>query len=975
MSNRGPTPIIEQVNHLFIKAEANPAVFEADLIKFIHDNLIELLNHENGISFIHRFKTSQLNLLLIKLEIEQQLPELIRAFPGMLSKEVLGFFISEIAFERFGREMPDLFFSNDLQEELFEEKFSERMVIVYNNEGYFDQEPKASALTKFIKGAALSFEKEGSSVPIGYNVFLPNDNQLPSQVMVVIYGGKRKSLQGENIFQPDTYPDKLERYLLNRGTAIITLNLPDLLKLETEQALMPEQLYNEIHACINHCFHTLSHPEHLHPLLEILKDKPIFLFGKSFGGTMAIRHAQMYPNTFAGYISHDGDLHAKISSQSDRIKRAPLSPWLDASDADAIAKIQDPILLMQNRDDHNVNAKITLSFYKKLSEMQKTELARICITPSGSPMRSKGLKLLKGHFYPEKFSQFKRYGKTVELFLTKGPSSLDSISLWRGFSENHLAMRFYPLASMQQRLMGDAMERYRQNKEPLNPELFYVYWYNQELRDSQKLQVELQRLKKLNLPTDEMIANTLNTQANVFLQFVKEYYQISFSEQDETIARNAFLQNTAGFEEMIFSCKYDPAVRFLLFNLYKTEPTVLEGLYSEFKKNSEVQSQFLSAQRRWKQIQNKERKLITHVWQQTVKNVLKQKNSRFLRSLECLEKIKDLHLNDHPAVYQNFYQLIQWSLTDPKQRKVIEQKMDGLIDDLTRLINRDNVNTIDALMMAKIAKNRIFPSHKTDLLKEAIALYQREDAQARFNEIASLLNMIIPIPKINGLQSAVEFGTPQQVRHYLHVGFDPNVRCLPDNDRLLCKAIVRGNEAIVGLLLLKDAYSFTFPNDLKGPLILAIEQKNENIVRMLLKRRASQTINMIKENGETALTMALKSHQPKIIGLLLNNAKLDVNAGGMDNKPLTVAVKMKQMVMVDILLKMGAKINECDSQGQTALMIAVKDNNEKIVKLLIESGAELTLQDKKGKTAMDYCTSPIIQSLLLDSNKGIKKTL
>src|SRR5690606_26115273 len=105
-----------------------------------------------------------------------------------------------------------------------------------------------------------------------------------------------------------------EKYLMNHGVAIIKLNLPDLLELDVPQSQMPEDLHRKIQDCIHKFYRTLTeNPEKLHTRLKEINTDKIYLGGSSFGGLICVRHAQMYPDDFSGYISIDGALSSEMS--------------------------------------------------------------------------------------------------------------------------------------------------------------------------------------------------------------------------------------------------------------------------------------------------------------------------------------------------------------------------------------------------------------------------------------------------------------------------------------------------------------------------------------------------------------------------------------------------------------------------------------------------------------------------------------
>ena len=109
-------------------------------------------------------------------------------------------------------------------------------------------------------------------------------------------------------YPPD---DMLKEFLIN-NTAIVQLNLVDLLKNNQNQQKLSEILLKEIHDSI-HYIHQLLREKYdtIHEDFLVPKDTPIFLMGSSFGGFMSLYHATQYPRTFSGYISHAGGLYGE----------------------------------------------------------------------------------------------------------------------------------------------------------------------------------------------------------------------------------------------------------------------------------------------------------------------------------------------------------------------------------------------------------------------------------------------------------------------------------------------------------------------------------------------------------------------------------------------------------------------------------------------------------------------------------------
>jgi len=545
--------------------------------------------------------------------------------------------------------------------------------------------------------------------PIGYNIHIPSNGEVKN-VVVQVYGGDSK-----NDAKP-FYPrglTKFDEHLLNNGTMVITLNLPDLLKLDVNQKQMSEELHSEIHAAIHQFYQTLTkNPENLHPALvqHKLQDKKIFLYGTSFGGLMAVRHAELYPETFAGYISHDGALSNTMQDSSDRLKRGRYNPWMDASIETEMDKLVDPLLLMQNRDDNNVNAKVTLYFYQQLAKRGKAHLARLGITQSSNPAPSRDNIQNKGHFLPTGKTEFLQYAELATLFMTTGMSQLPQITRWQAFKEDLLANKYYQSATPSQKFVAEILEEARfdkakrdllkefanssQSNEVFNQhfaKLFYqIYYVNKICNNEPPPGDEFRRLQALNLPMDEMFKKALLTQADTFVQYFKEAYGLTLTKED--ITSKEWIDE---FKSM-FSDTSDaypnnkPIVNFMYSSLYKANPELLEHLYLQYERDTAIQEELNAAKKDLKDTLLKRRKLVAHAFRASAHLALK---NEAMKSLEA--QIKDFNNATKKPTLGSYIQLAK------AVKKAIIQKNE--YGDVLKLLNE----TILAFKNQKF----ISPSH------------------------------------------------------------------------------------------------------------------------------------------------------------------------------------------------------------------------------------------------------------------------
>jgi hypothetical protein len=233
--------------------------------------------------------------------------------------------------------------------------------IISKNHDYI---PYEDFYEELIEGEPIILDNNNS---IGYNINLPKGDV--KGILVEVYGG------GSNVVKPRNL-DEITKFLLSKNTAVITLNLVDLLKLKVHQLVMPEDLHEEVHASIN-AFYQIIHnkPETLHPSLECLKNKKIFLYGTSFGGMNTERHAEKYPNTFNGYISLNGALSIEMIEKSDiesnrnYTKEKIAGKYLCPQNI----KLNDDArhLIIHNLNDSNVNPMVSIDYYANAKKADK----------------------------------------------------------------------------------------------------------------------------------------------------------------------------------------------------------------------------------------------------------------------------------------------------------------------------------------------------------------------------------------------------------------------------------------------------------------------------------------------------------------------------------------------------------------------------------------------------------------------------
>ena len=153
-------------------------------------------------------------------------------------------------------------------------------------------------------------------------------------------------------------------------------------------------------------------------------------------------------------------------------------------------------------------------------------------------------------------------------------------------------------------------------------------------------------------------------------------------------------------------------------------------------------------------------------------------------------------------------------------------------------------------------------------------------------------------------------------------------------------------------------------------LIEAIENNNISSVRLLIENGAD--IDIRKENGDDAFSIACKIGNESIIKLLID-AKPDINRiideygnyllRNGNNNLMNACIKENELV-VKILIDNGANLNDQNLEGSTALMIASELNNISLVNMLIENNCDANIQNRKGKTAFDLTQHKKIKTVI-----------
>lgn len=165
------------------------------------------------------------------------------------------------------------------------------------------------------------------------------------------------------------------------------------------------------------------------------------------------------------------------------------------------------------------------------------------------------------------------------------------------------------------------------------------------------------------------------------------------------------------------------------------------------------------------------------------------------------------------------------------------------------------------------------------------------------------------------------------------------------------------------LFLVKSVLYLVNPNELivtnkeihpvlRSPLELAVEENNEKLVELLLRRGADITkVTMV----DTILDQSIRQENIKIVKLVLQYGKLSDLDRKSKNTALSSAIYKENFEIVDLLLHNGFDANSKDSHGESLLERVIYTSNNtsyKILDNLLKFGANPNEKDEYGQTPL-----------------------
>jgi hypothetical protein len=396
--------------------------------------------------------------------------------------------------------------------------------------------------------------------PIGYTAYLPYDKEEIKGILVDVYGGKLKERDSEKIQEKLIHRNL---YLTKHNVMVVYLNLPDVLKDSystqvsengvvatkksyVQQGEMPESIFIHLQNAIHHFYDILKRtPEKLHEELgSLLKDKniPMNLFGHSFGGLMSVRQAELFPDTWDGYISAAGSLSLKTIRKTSIAYDMRKFPTFDPNlfkylyPEQNLMTLKDPVLILNNLDDNITSLKVATSFYNEAVKEKKENLIYPLFTYEGVKWgRSGGLDkpITFGHSGPSGETRFREWVETIHTFVTniKSITKKSPYYQWQGRKGYVKSHEYDVTSSATKMFLAAAYKQYKKNVSLTHKrykEIFFSLKFLSQLIDTpSKLRVFIDQINWDSSSMKEVLKQSLLRDLSSIKTYSKEYKEIN----------------------------------------------------------------------------------------------------------------------------------------------------------------------------------------------------------------------------------------------------------------------------------------------------------------------------------------------------------------------------------------------------------------------------------------------------------------
>ena len=215
-------------------------------------------------------------------------------------------------------------------------------------------------------------------------------------------------------------------------------------------------------------------------------------------------------------------------------------------------------------------------------------------------------------------------------------------------------------------------------------------------------------------------------------------------------------------------------------------------------------------------------------------------------------------------------------------------------------------------------------------------------------------------------------------------GTDPFMALAQQQDShghsLLYLAVNKGMVGLAEWLLNRQPASFSatapFPgekDEQTNPLLLAVKEGDESMVRLLLEKNAD--LNVRDVCGRTPLFWAVDGSYESIDPLFLSEGLAAANVrDNTDKRPLPGALESGYESIARLLLDRGADVNVWDHYGISPLLLAVQRWKTNMVSVLVARGADVNIVDSLRRTPLHWAVhegNREIVHLLLQHNADI----
>lgn len=225
-------------------------------------------------------------------------------------------------------------------------------------------------------------------------------------------------------------------------------------------------------------------------------------------------------------------------------------------------------------------------------------------------------------------------------------------------------------------------------------------------------------------------------------------------------------------------------------------------------------------------------------------------------------------------------------------------------------------------------------------------------------------------------------GELEAVKRFVAAGMDVNVR--GDGRIALIEAVEHRNLEMVRFLLKNNASPNIYDSSGWTPFLSAVQLGNRKIVELLIEKGASLEAKERATNKlgyQTALLVAAEKNNHELIRLLVekgadpnaqnrsfsgvwdilhlddpqarDTVKILAKHGANLTPALTRAASNGYLEMMQIALENGADVNAQDIRGSIAIIEVVRNKDYESVKYLLDRGADVNAQNGGGETALD----------------------